>query len=130
MSRTAQLEPRWLIGLLVLWASRELHAQSRSLGWYAICPMLKGGIPTGQRQSYEPTGYSGFELERVGKLIDALPDAQRLAVCWYFRVGMRDAIEAQYPMHHNSRMDSLKRALRGMEALFDDRRRVATGVAA
>ena len=122
MSRPAELEPRWLVGLLVAWAAREFHGQTRALGWYAICPMIKGGVPTGQRQSYEPTGYSGFEVDRVGRLVAALPDAQKLAVCWYFRVAMRAAIEAEYPMHHNNRMKSLKRALSSIEAQFDSRK--------
>jgi hypothetical protein len=125
MSRPAEIEPRWLVGLIVAWAGREFHSQSRSLGWYVVCPMLKGGIPTGQRRSYEPTGYSGFEVDRVSKLIAALPEAQKLAVCWYFRPAMRAAIEHERPMHHNSRMESLKRALRRMEALFDARPAVA-----
>lgn len=130
MSRNAELEPRWLVGLIVAWATREYHSNHRALGWYKSCPMLKGGMPIGARQSYEPTGYGGFEIDRVAELIDRLPDAQKLAVCWYFKVAMRAAIEAEYPMHHNSRMDSLRRALRNIEALFDERKKPCAAAAA
>jgi hypothetical protein len=130
MSRTAELEPRWLVGLIVQWATHEYHSGRRSLGWYKSCPMLKGGMPQGARQSYDTTGYSGFEIDRVGALIAQLPDAQKLAICWYFKVAMRQAIELEYPMHHNSRMENLRRALRNIEALFDERKKPCAAAAA
>lgn len=80
MSRPPQLEPAWLIGLLMAWTRRE--TRDSGLGFYRINPMLRDGIPT-QARSYEPTGYGGAELDAVGRAVAELRLMRRLAVLRY-----------------------------------------------
>jgi len=92
MARPAELNPRWLVGLLARWAYVTLHEQTRGIGWYKINPMLKEGIPT-QAQPYDPTGYGRDEINMVEPAIAQLDEMRRLAVLRYFKPWMKAEIE-------------------------------------
>jgi hypothetical protein len=92
MARKPELEPAWLIGLLVAWGRRERG--NTGLGYPTICVMLKDGI-RGQRRSYEPTGYGTAEVVAVGEAVNALRLMRKLAVMRYVRPWMCLAIDAE-----------------------------------
>ena len=115
MSRRPQLEPAWLIGLLIAWNRRA--CSGIGLGYYTINPMLRSGIPT-QAQSYEPTGYGGIDLEDVGHAVDSLCLMHRVAVMRYLRPWMIPAIDAELEFHAPARswLKDLKLAIAEIEA--------------
>lgn len=92
MSRAPQLEPAWLIGLLIAWSRRE--TRDSGLGYYTINPMLRDGIPC-QARSYEPTGYGGTELDAIGRAVNQLRLMRKLAVMRYCRPWMAGAIDRE-----------------------------------
>lgn len=108
MSRQAQLEPAWLIGLLMAWSRRE--TRDSGLGYYRINPMLRDGIPT-QARSYEPTGYGGVELEAVGKAVEGLRLMRRLAVLRYCQPWMAPAMDREHKFHTDTWLYHLRNAL-------------------
>lgn len=71
MARRPLIQPKWLDEMLWRWGQDSLRRESRMLGWYSICPMLKEGIPT-QARSYEPTGVAPWEFEELEAHINAL----------------------------------------------------------
>ena len=93
MSRPPQLEPAWLVGLLLAWSRRE--TRDNGLGYYRVNPMLRDGIPTPAR-SYEPTGYGGTEVDAVGRAVASLRIMRRTAVMRYCRPWMIPAIDAEF----------------------------------
>ena len=106
MSRAPQLEPAWLIGLLMAWTRRE--TRDSGLGFYKVNPMLRDGIPT-QARSYEPTGYGGADLDAVGRAVGELPMMRKMAVMRYCRPWMAPAIDAEF--HGANRIPGLWLAL-------------------
>lgn len=125
MSRPPQLEPAWLIGLLLAWSRRE--TRNSGLGFYTVSPMLRDGIPTPAR-SYEPTGYGGAELEAVGHAVMALRLMRRLAVLRYLRPWMANAIDAEIErvLDTDTWMYHLRGALDELAWAIDGRRMAAT----
>ena len=115
MSRRPQLEPAWLIGLLIAWNRRA--CSGIGLGYYTINPMLRSGIPT-QAQSYEPMGYGGADLEAVGRAIDTLSLIHRIAVMRYLRPWMIPAIDHELEFHAPARswLKELRLAIGEIEA--------------
>lgn len=110
MGRKAELEPRWLIGLLNAWALRSMSEQRRGLGWYSICPMLKSGIP-GKARSYEPTGYSNADHDATLAAINMLPLQERMAVARYFKPWAKAQIEAEFRLSDDTWMRRLRAGL-------------------
>ena len=92
MSRPPQLEPAWLIGLLMAWSRRT--SRDNGLGYPTICTYLKERLPS-QARSYEPTGYSGAEVEAVGHLVAGLRQMRMLAIMRYCKPWMCNAINAE-----------------------------------
>ena len=109
MSRPAQLEPAWLIGLLVQWGRRDLHAD-HGLGWYAECPMLRDGV-RGQARSYEPMGYSGTDYRELETALRGLTEKRLLAVMRYCKPWKVQAIDAEHPLDTDTWMYHLKNGL-------------------
>jgi hypothetical protein len=87
MSRAPQLEPAWLVGLLLAWSRRDRFDGSRRLGYPTICVMLRDSIAQ-PAQSYETTGYTPQEIDRVGEEVAKLRDMRKFAVMRYCRPGM------------------------------------------
>lgn len=92
MSRQAQLEPAWLIGLLMAWSRRT--SRDNGLGYPTTCIYLKERLPSPAR-SYEPTGYSGAEVEAVGQHVMGLRMMRKLAIMRYCKPWMCNAINAE-----------------------------------
>ena len=90
MSRAPQLEPAWLIGLLMAWSRRT--SRDNGLGYPTVCVMLKDAIASPAR-SYEPTGYGGAEVDAVGVAVAKLRKMRMLAVMRYCKPWMCRAID-------------------------------------
>jgi hypothetical protein len=117
MARPPTLGPAWLVGLLAQWGKRE--ANSMSLGFYKINPMLKDGIATSQRSSHEPTGYSAVDFDQLEKAIEGLPKAQCLAIVRYAKPWKATLIDMEYPIHQRTWLDHLKAGLISLEISLD-----------
>jgi hypothetical protein len=92
MAKKPELEPAWLIGLLVAWGRRS--RDQNGLGFPSICVMLKDGI-RGNRTSYTPTGYGSADVQAVGDAIDKLRLMRKLAIMRYARPWMCGAVDAE-----------------------------------
>ncbi len=92
MSRPPQLDPAWLIGLLMAWSRRT--TRDSGLGYPTECIYLKERTGNPQR-SYEPTGYSGAEITEVGRAVDQLRLMRKLAVMRYCKPWMVVAINQE-----------------------------------
>ncbi len=92
MSRHAQLEPAWLIGLLMAWSRRT--SRDNGLGYPSECIYLKERTGNPQR-SYEPTGYSSAEVDAVGQHVHGLRMMRKLAIMRYCKPWMILAITAE-----------------------------------
>jgi hypothetical protein len=124
MAKTPALEPRWLVGLLNLWAVRSLHSQTKGLGYYTENPMLKDGI-RGQCRSYEPTGYSDVDYLDADAAINELDLMRRLAVMRYFKPWARANIDAEMQRDDGTWLYHLRRALDILARELDRKREQA-----
>lgn len=126
MARKPELHPAWLVGLLHQWAMRELHGQTKSIGWYSINPMLKEGIPV-RAESYEPTGYSGQDFKRLEDAMRGIPPRHLLAVVRYVMPWRAKALNHEWGLSTDTWLRYLKAGLvdldEKMEAL--DKRKFA-----
>ena len=125
MSRAPQLEPAWLIGLLMAWSRRT--SQDNGLGYPKICVMLKDGIAS-QVRSYEPTGYGGADVDACGLAVAALRKMRMLAVMRYCKPWMCNAIDAENERTYDTDtwLYHLKGALAELDAeLGPNRQRLA-----
>jgi len=114
MSRAPQLEPAWLIGLLLAWSRRETAANG--LGFYSVNPMLRDGIPC-QARSYEPMGYGGAEVDAAGRAVAELNLMHRIAIMRYLRPWMIPAFDRELEYTASTRywLATLRGALRILE---------------
>ena len=115
MARRPQLEPAWLVSLLNAWAARSLREQSRSLGWYQMCPMLQSGIP-GRARSYEPSGFSGQDYSDLVVALQELELVNRMAIGRYFKPWARDAIDAEFQASDDTWLRRLRAGLDQLDA--------------
>ena len=63
--------------------------------------MLRDGIPT-QAVAHDVTGYTGFELDEVGKQVAQLRKMRRLAIMRYLRPWMIKAIDQELDHTHDT----------------------------
>jgi len=110
MARKPELQPAWLVGLLHQWAMRELHGQTRGIGWYSINPMLKEGIPV-RAESFEPTGYSGQDFDRLEQAMRQIQDKHLLAVVRYVMPWRARAMDEEWGFSTDSWLRYLKAGL-------------------
>lgn len=124
MSKPAQLEPAWLIGLLMAWSRRT--SRDNGLGYPSQCIYLKERIGYSQR-SYEPTGYSSAEVDMVGQHVNALRLMRRLAVMRYCKPWMVNAINLELGREFDTDtwMYHLKNALAEVVGLMEKRKALA-----
>ena len=111
MSRTPQLEPAWLVGLLLEWSRR--NTINAGLGYYRVNPMLKDGIPNPAR-SYEPTGYGGMDIADVDKAMSELArrhEMRAVAIMRFLRPWRAKALDIEYHISHQAWMAHLKAGL-------------------
>ena len=110
MARKPTLGPDWLTGLLVQWGLRQLHSQSKGLGYYSVNPMLRDGIPQPAR-SHEPTGYSDEDFRELECAIGLLPLEQQLAIARYCMPWRIRMIDEANPAHQTTWLYRLKQGL-------------------
>jgi len=126
MARKPQLHPAWLVGRLHQWAMRELHNQTRGIGWYSISPMLKEGIPT-QATSFEPTGYGGQDFTNLEAAMSQIPPKHLLAVLRYVKPWLARDIDQEWGYSTDTWLRYLKAALADLDGEMEklDKRRFA-----
>jgi hypothetical protein len=89
---------------------RELHGQTRGIGWYSINPMLKEGIPV-RAESFEPTGYSGQDFDRLEQAMRQIQDKHLLAVVRYVMPWRARAMDEEWGFSTDSWLRYLKAGL-------------------
>ena len=126
MARKPELHPAWLVGLLHQWAMRELHCQTKGIGWYSINPMLKEGIPV-RAESYEPTGYSGQDYAKLEAAMRQIPEHHLLAVVRYVMPWRARAMDHEWGYSTDTWLRYLKAGLADLDSKMQtlDKRRFA-----
>lgn len=118
MPRQPELHPAWLVGLLHQWASRRRAEESRTVGWYSINPMLKEGIPV-RAESYEPTGYSGYDFKQLEMAMMAIDSRHAIAVIRYVRPEKARGFDIEYGYSTDTWLRYLKAGLVGLDAKME-----------
>lgn len=118
MSKAPELEPAWLVGLLMAWSRRT--SRDSALGYPTECVYLKKRTGNSQR-SYEPTGYSATEVEAVGRHVHQLRLMRRLAIMRYCKPWMVIAINQELGREFDTDtwLYHLKNGLSEIESLMD-----------
>ena len=126
MARKPELHPAWLVGLLHQWASRRRAEESRNVGWYKVCPMLKEGIPQ-RAESFEPTGYSGHDFRQLEAAMQPLDKRYLTAVVRYVRPERARGLDAEYGYSTDTWLRYLKAGLADLDAKMEtlDKRMIA-----
>ncbi len=117
MPRQAQLEPRWLVGLLVAWGRHKRRESTGSLGYYSVNPMLKDGI-RGQAQSHEPMGYGAGDFRDLEKAMQLLDKPRLAAVVRYTLPEKARAFDEEWGYSTDSWLRLLKAGLADLEAML------------
>lgn len=123
MGRKADLNPRWLVGLLNRWAVRDDRDRSRGLGYYTTNPMLRAGMPMSARTSQEPMDYCDEDYVDVQIAVDGLEINLRMAVVRYFKPWSKHVIDAEVHRSDDTWMRWLKDALSLIESEMDRKKR-------
>lgn len=89
MAKRSTVRPDWLDDMLVIWGMRDVRS---SLGYPPICPMFRERTEQPAR-SYEPTGYTGYQIDKLGECIDRLEVKHRLVIMRCFKPWTAKAIE-------------------------------------
>ena len=126
MPRRPELHPAWLVGLLHQWASRRRAEESRSVGWYSVSPMLKEGIPV-RAESYEPTGYSGYDFKNLESAMESIDSRYAIAVVRYVRPEKARGFDMEYGYSTDTWLRYLKAGLADLDIRMEslDKRRFA-----
>lgn len=86
MARTADIEPRWLVSLMCVWAIHERAVDNRHLGYPNKVAWLS--IPSGGSSSADPTGFCAQDFVELEAALEALKDAhlgQYMAMMMYYK---------------------------------------------
>lgn len=97
MSRPAQIEPRWLVGLMSQWVLRQTREGAGGLGFPSRCPMMAEAVGNPARARL-PVGFSGVDFRDLEAALQAL-HAHRVewwvAMMMYYRPWSIASLELQ-----------------------------------
>jgi hypothetical protein len=91
MAKRSTVQPDWLDDMLVIWGMRDVRL---ALGYPCISPMFRERTEQPAR-SYEPTGYTGYQIDKLGECIDKLETRHRLVIMRCFKPWTARAVEAE-----------------------------------
>lgn len=109
MPRQPDLQPLWLVSLLVNWGRHVRRRELGGLGYYSVNPMLKDGIATPAR-SYDPTGYTDGDWRSVDQTILKLQPVHQVAIIRYVMPEKAVAIQAEWGYSSDSWLRHLRSA--------------------
>jgi hypothetical protein len=96
MGRRIELEPRWLVGLLVRWALRD--TPGRELGYASGCGWMRGLKSSPATAIESPTGYTGLDVDECEKAMVWLHEAYQplwASVMMYYKAWTIQALVAE-----------------------------------
>jgi hypothetical protein len=88
--------------MLWRWGQSCVRRESKMIGWYTICPMLKEGIPQ-QARSYEPTGVAPWEHDQLEAAIARLEEKHALILIRAYRPWQAREVESILIEKHGER---------------------------
>lgn len=96
MGKPADIEPRWLVSLMCVWAVHERASDNRHLGYPSQAAFLTIGRATSAHA--DPTGYCAqdfTELESALKRLQAIHLGQYMAMMMYYKPWGVEACRAE-----------------------------------
>jgi hypothetical protein len=96
MGRRIDIEPRWLVGLLVRWALRDVPG--RELGYASGCGWMRGLKSSPATAIDSPTGYTGTDVDECERAMVWLHEAYQplwAATMMYYKARTIQALQAE-----------------------------------
>lgn len=126
MGKAAEIEPRWLVSLMCVWAVHERASDNRHLGYPSQAAFLTIGRATVAHA--DPTGYCAQDFTELESALEALKGdhlGQYMAMMMYYKPWGVDACRAAGWPFGNSVYYSRLHAAHGKVAMSIDRLREA-----
>lgn len=126
MSKPAEIEPRWLVSLLNVWARKGLYRERDEVGWYNQSAFLTVGRATTGHA--DPTSYCAQDFSELENALEDLRAAnvrQLMALMMYYKPwGVQAAIAEGWPFQNTTYYDRLHAAHAYVAAHIDRQRRM------
>lgn len=124
MARNADIEPRWLVSLMCVWAVHERASDNRHLGYPSQAAFLTIGRATTARA--DPTGFCAQDFTELEQALEDLKDyhlGQYMAMMMYYKPWGVEACRAQgWPFGDSVYYKRLHAAHRRVSLFIDDLR--------
>jgi hypothetical protein len=113
MGKRAEIEPRWLVGLMNQWALHDLRSQTGGLG-YASGSSWMRGLKSSPASSVDPTGFSARDFRDLDAVLDDLRETGTnlwASLMMFYRPWSVQAFRNEgYPWQTSTYYDRLHRA--------------------